>query len=324
MVVSPPPPDSGPLLEACMGAGATLVAIIGGLLVTRYITLESELQASQDRLKSEEARLAEAEDDLRSAKDELRRAEVEYVLDENDVYKYLQSVVVNDGQVEVSKVRNLASVTEFSDEDLLSTLKAWRDEMAKAVGHPNLWNSIPTDKVQLDSWSEFRRGKQLPVSVEIIWEALYNLIADELEERARSHVSYLTPTSMRGIIGSNGVQMAKEIERLRGFVDVARAQTDRQRVETSMAREARARISRPPGLAAGLVVLALLTLATVVVPILFLAPTPATLSYGGGVGIVALFLAAVVVLFGYMTWHVYRLRKLSQSSDGSKDGRQAG
>jgi type II secretory pathway component PulM len=59
------------------GAGATLVAIVGGLLVTRYITFESELQPARERLLSSEARLAEANKGLAEVEDELRTSEIE-------------------------------------------------------------------------------------------------------------------------------------------------------------------------------------------------------------------------------------------------------
>jgi hypothetical protein len=59
------------------------------------------------------------------------------------------------------------------------------------------------------------------------------------------------------------------------------------------------------------VVLAFLTLMSVVVPVLYLAPSPAELTYGQAVAIVASFFLGILVLFAYMAHHVYRLRSLS-------------
>jgi sterol desaturase/sphingolipid hydroxylase (fatty acid hydroxylase superfamily) len=156
--------------------------------------------------------------------------------------------------------------------------------------------------------------------IEPVWAGTYDIIATRLEERARrDDLAKLSTVSMRGLVDSS-IYDAQQEQRLVRLVDEARAVADRQNVETRAAREARSMISRPPGLAAGLVVLALLTAATVVVPLLFLAPTPATLSYGGGVAIVALFLAAVVLLFGYMVSHVYRIRTLSSDRNRQPSG----
>jgi hypothetical protein len=249
--------------------------------VTRYITLESELQATQDRLSSAETRLAKAEKDLLQAEDDLRRYEIEGALDEEAMLDRLYEAAREGSSVGVPEVRGLADLNRFSDEQVAPVLDAWKREAEKVIAQTDLWNSIPTGESSLDPWSEFRRGRQLPISVEQVWAGFYDKVAEALEELARKQETFRLLTVSNRIISSSSVYNTQDRNRLRGIVDEAREQADRQRVETAAARDARSRISRPPGLAAGLVVLALLTVANVVVPVLFLVPTPATLSYGG-------------------------------------------
>jgi hypothetical protein len=282
-----------------MGAGATLVAIIGGLLVTRYITLESQLQAANERLLSTEARLDEVNTALAEAQTDLRNYRIAAALENPRVFRTLiAAAAANEARsIEVSTFRGLADLKPFTDDQLSPVLDAWLEETKYASAE--LSNSFPKES-PAPEWTSFSRGRQLPIRIEQVWAGVYDILASRREiDRARS-----------------SIYDAQEEQRLVRLVDQAHAAAVRLTVETEAAHEARSMISRPPGLAVGLVVLAVLTCATVVPSLLLLAPTPATLSYGEGAAIVALFLAAVVLLFGYMVFHVYRLRKLS--SDGRR------
>jgi len=82
------------------GAGATLGEIVGGLLVTRYITLESELQAARERLLSSEALLAEANTGLAEVEDELRTYQIADALEHDDVIRTLLGTAVIDCSID--------------------------------------------------------------------------------------------------------------------------------------------------------------------------------------------------------------------------------
>lgn len=308
-----------------MGAGATLVAIIGGLLVTRYITLESELQAAQERLASAKTRLADAAKDLAEAEAEQHRYEITGELEHEAVVSRLIKAALDGNTMSISEVRDLTDLETFTDEEISVVLDLWNAEARKAVDH-ELWLSVPIAH-DLDTWSDFKRARKLPIAVDQVWSGVYDIVAGGREEEAQkrdeaaknnlpfSVSSFATLRIRSRLLSNDGTFNRDDRNRLVRLTDEARALTDSLRVEVAAAQDARSRISRPPGLAAGLVVLALLTIATVVVPVLFLVPTPATLTHREGVAVVATFLSAVVVLFGYMIWHVIQLRQLSSTKD---------
>jgi hypothetical protein len=69
--------DPTPFLSTIAGASSGLVAIVGGLLVARFVSLDSEQQGAQRVLDDAEARLAIAWQRARDAADRLLRWDVQ-------------------------------------------------------------------------------------------------------------------------------------------------------------------------------------------------------------------------------------------------------
>jgi hypothetical protein len=106
------PVDPAPFLSTVILASAALVAIVGGLLVARFVGLDSDQQTSRKLLADAEDRLTIAIRRAALAREDLTRWDVEDFLDENDVAAALAT-----GQSDVSELRKLAS-TRLSDDEL--------------------------------------------------------------------------------------------------------------------------------------------------------------------------------------------------------------
>lgn len=106
------PVDPASFLSTVILASAALVAIVGGLLVARFVGLDSDQQASRKLLVDAEDRLTIAARRAALARQDLIRWHAEDFLDDNDVAAALAS-----GQSDVSELRELAS-TRLSDDEL--------------------------------------------------------------------------------------------------------------------------------------------------------------------------------------------------------------
>src|SRR3569833_4243717 len=69
--------DPTPFLSTAIQTSAGMVAIVGGLLVARFISLESEQLGAEQLIEEAEGRLAGAEERARNEKRTLRRYEAE-------------------------------------------------------------------------------------------------------------------------------------------------------------------------------------------------------------------------------------------------------
>lgn len=77
------------LLSALAQASAALVAIVGGLLVSRYVVLHAEQQAARRRLDDLRRTLDLAAENATQARRDLDSYDVDRYLDDDDVYEEL-------------------------------------------------------------------------------------------------------------------------------------------------------------------------------------------------------------------------------------------
>ncbi len=301
--------DSGPLLETCTAAGATLVAIVGGLLVARYVTLEAELQAAADRVTETEARLSAAEDSRTAAIAELQSFDVEWELDDSEIQTKILAAVRRDDPVTVEQLRALADFDNTPDETIESVLEKWNAEARRVVDADRFWDAIP-DGPKHQTWPEFKRGRNIITEVDELWQTYYD--AKVAQKKRKASLGSFVPIAAFRPPTAWQPNARKRLVQIR---DETVGKAEALKAELRLADENRARISRPPGLRLGLVVLGFLTVASVVVPVLYLAPSPAELSYREATFIVASFFLGILVLFGYMGYHVYRLHSLGRERD---------
>jgi len=118
------PVDPAPFLSTVILASAALVAIVGGLLVARFVGLDSDQLTSRKLLADAEDRLAIATKRAALARQNLLRWRAQDFLDEDDVAAALAA-----GKADAGELRKLAS-TRLSDDELRSVVGQAAEDVA--------------------------------------------------------------------------------------------------------------------------------------------------------------------------------------------------
>lgn len=301
--------DSGILLSTCAGAGATLVAIVGGLLVSRYLTLESESLGAKKLVQSLEEKLHRAQNQADASQHSYERFALHEALTEDDILEEFLAAVPNGG-LSSKVVATKLSGEEFSADAVTEAAEEFNVEAKRARAFN--WALVPHQDEHA-YWDDFAGQHNIHPEIDEMWEFLYIEICKQrpsAEEKPYFNVPPIDPATM-GIVSIPEQNRRRDIRnRLTDARDVDRAEVRRLVAALAVAVTERDSLEQPPGLVSGLVVLALLTVTSVVIPVLLLAPTPATLTYGESTAVVGLFIGGIVTLFVYLGSHVHRLRVL--------------
>jgi hypothetical protein len=146
------PVDPAPFLSTVILASAALVAIVGGLLVARFVGLDSDQQTSRKLLGDAEDRLTIATKRATLAREDLARWHAEDFLDENDVAEALAT-----GQSDVSELRKLAS-TRLSDNELRGVVALAVADVASFRGWLSQDPVLDRIRAAGYEWRTFRRA----------------------------------------------------------------------------------------------------------------------------------------------------------------------
>ena len=304
----------------CATVGAAVVAIVGGLLVSRFVTLDSAQEGADRRVAELRTRLENATVDAEAATRELLHHDIEYALDDDAVYDALiESYFIDQSanprvDVPMTILRELTDLDGLSEREVELVIKQIAEEMTKALSRLSLM--VPKE-VEQEQWSEFKRGKQLPVERDPVWMAAYEYISDLQREAAQAvkaknmpfgfnlPAAMVIPQSAFSRMGNHNQDARR---RLRELLDGVKAEECAVGRQLAIALEDRAGIIKPKGLISGLVVLLYLAAVSIVLPVVLLTPAPAQLSDTQAIIVSAFFLSGVLVLFVYMGWLALRLR----------------
>lgn len=305
--------DSSALLSTCAGAGATLVAIVGGLLVSRYLTLETEALSAKKLVGSLEDKLQDARVRAQESQYNHEVFELREALTEDDsLAAFIRAVP--DGGLKADVVAADLGWEELSSEALSEAVALFNAEAARVAAFD--WDLVPHAE-RHDYWEDFARQHGVRPEVGEMWEFFYVEVCNErpaVYQTGNFTIPMMDPASL-GIVSVPEQNRRRDVRnRLIDARDVDRAEVRRLEVDLAAAVTARESLDQPPGLVVGLLVLSFLTITSVIVPVLFLAPAPASLTYRQGVAVVGLFVTGIVVLLAYFGSHVYRLLRLSREA----------
>ena len=163
--------DPAPFLSTIVVTSAALVAIIGGLLVARFVGLDSDLRASRKILTSARGRLGLARDRAQAAWRDILRWDAEGFFGAPEVVE----AVVDKRVVSPAELMRMASWPHDADE-----LVPFVTEVAEEAGRAR--EAIPPRFRSDDGfWGDFRRRcPDLPeVRWPRVWEHVYDSIAEE-------------------------------------------------------------------------------------------------------------------------------------------------
>jgi hypothetical protein len=179
------PVDPTSFLSTVILASAALVAIVGGLLVARFVGLDSDQQTSRKLLADAEDRLAIATKRGALARQNLIRWRAQVFLDENDVAAALAV-----GETEIGELRKLAS-TRLSDDELRSIVGQAGADIASLRGWLSQDQVLDRIRAAEYTWRDFRRESDdmptlyYPQLARLVFEDLAGRLAEDDAERER-------------------------------------------------------------------------------------------------------------------------------------------
>ncbi len=305
--------DPTPFLSTIAGTSSGLVAIVGGLLVARFVSLDSEQQGAQR------------------------------VLDDRSVMEAILG-----GVTDMTELRRQGDhQTRLTDEQLAPFVEGVRGELARA--HQILEGVVPDSRdVEDAGWDAFRRSMpSLPrTDWELAWEVVFDQLCDrraverEAAEWARAaertreaerlravgfpafpafaglpvlsvpRIPALSPRLLAGMSNTDWRAIrARRRDELVASHERGQQQVEDLEGEVRRLRQARDAIVRPQGLGWGLGILGYFAVVGVVVPILLMSRGPKDLTALMGTLVVAGFCSGLVALLGYMAILALRLSR---------------
>ena len=177
------------LLSALTQATAALIAIVGGLLVSRYVALHAEQQAAVRRVDDLRRRGLEAETREQTARRELDLYYVDDFLDADDIFEtalarsfrptVADALTAGDGED-----------TSLNQELLAIRLRELSDELEHAFRA--LDALVPAGKVH-ERWLDFKRQNNFEIAHRNAWEWMYEQLCESRRASARKAEEEATP-----------------------------------------------------------------------------------------------------------------------------------
>lgn len=193
--------DPNWLLSALAQSSAALIAIVGGLLVSRYVTLHAEQQAAERRVNDLVRRQSVAAEALAEAETRLAQHRVDEVLDDHDVFEaIMQAVFKADPETVLRAVDQ--SGRDLDAQKFAATLHALNGEAERAADE--LSESVPVS-MEHPTWPTFRRAHDFRVANERLWEWMYDTLCDSRTAQAREEdraARKRAGNAMGGVLGA--------------------------------------------------------------------------------------------------------------------------
>lgn len=302
--------DPAPFLSTIAASSAAMVAIIGGLLVARFVTLQSEQEGAQRVLDDAEARLGKARDRATEAADRWYDWRV------GEFFGRDVRDAIGKGTTDIAALRRIGGWTSLSDEELQRAIDVCTSEFAAArtaLSALDLTGARRTAK----GWDEFRDST--PQLTEILWDSVWEACYIELlvPPQPPSQIfggmdfPIIPPIRDSGLVAIE----ARRRDARKADVDRTQQQVEDLEGEVLRLKQAHDRIARPKGLAWALVILALFTGAGVIYPIWLMSRAPKDLTHDMGVTVFWLFCGGLVVLLGYMGVLALRLSGVGRRAE---------
>jgi hypothetical protein len=315
--------DPNWLMSTTAQCAAAIVAIVGGFLVSRVISIQSGDSTTRRRLGEAGVR----HDSLVAARD-LQRALL-LRLDANDVLaENLRHIFSEDGQVTARDLLARTPSARWTTEQMESFLETRLQVIREAFA---AFSGVPLAEFETFEWAAVRAATQLQ-SLSEADNALYSFVYNEFERRARherlERESARFPYGARlDIDGPSIVESTAEVNR-RDDAATALANVEREialvESEQDYLRDSLRDLPASRDLWFGLGVLALFACSGVVLPIVMIAVVgdDGPLSFDSKVTVIAGFAVGLVALAAYLVVQILRLtRRSTESTVGGDIGR---
>lgn len=316
------------LLSAIAQSAAALIAIVGGLLVSRYVSLHAEQQGARRRADDLRRRWSEAEDQLIERKGDLDLHQVDEFLDDNVVF---QAILDAGGEATVDQVLSEmdADVADLNRDVLEERFATLQDELVQAV--LKLLPDVPQQEDH-ETWVDFKRNRDLPIGNRSAWEWVYEKACDEKRREAKKEAAKGKPftssyddTAIRRIVQQAssqgyGIRAAvtsqhavAHVNALRERIEATQAEVRALQQEHRLAEELFDATRQPEGFGLALQVLATLATLGMGTPVALMAFSPTTMPAPLRALVVALFFSGVALLLRFLFVYAYYLRGVRRS-----------
>ncbi|MCD4533563.1 hypothetical protein LRP67_05665 [Nocardioides sp. cx-169] len=304
----PDPADVNWLLSALAQASAALVAIVGGLLVSRYVSLHAEQQAAGRRVADLRRRVAEVETEVKAARLARDVEDIDWFLYDPRVYDEIR---VRDFEPTILNVVDATGGygTDLDQDLMTERLAALAADLKDAF--TIMWPLVPAGGSQ-PSWIEFRRRTGVEAGDDDAWEWAYDFICEHRKRAAgnRNPFAALGGQAMRPMSRRDQVHLAALRNRVERAEDEARALAQERR----LAEETFDATRQPEGFRLGLQVLSVLSVLGMGVPVVLMAFVQYSLPWWGRSLTVAVFFVGVALLLRFLFVYAAFLRE-----DGGRD-----
>ncbi|MEU1596042.1 hypothetical protein ABZ468_25095 [Streptomyces sp. NPDC005708] len=309
------PTDPAPFLSTITTASSALVAIVGGLLVARFVTLGSEQEGAQRVLTDAEARLKA----VKTRAEEAHRKRLHFDLDR--FFSKEVIVAVSNGVVDAAGLREVGWSSALTDAEIEHYAAVVAEELARAeeACRALLFSG---EMPEPSGWDDFRRSHpELQIKIEEAWAIKFaTLTAPPVRSRNLPGLGFShLPAMVTRPSLSDTLMLQRGMRRDALKAQEERSQQQLEDLEGDVARlrQAREAIVRPKGLALGLLILSFFTVVGVVVPLFIMSTAPRDLTSTMAGTVFVLFMAGLVALLGYMTVLALRLQASRSRGDGT-------
>lgn len=308
------------ILSSTVQSGAALVAIVGGLLGSRYVALDAEQQAARRRLDQVKARLESARTRVTNAREGLGNFGVRGLLDREECY---EAIFDSDSRMTIDE---LLEETQLDDKDvprdvLEEHFYLLRDEVGLAK---KTLSSLIDETGTTGDWGSFRRSRKSANSHYAAWKWTYDHVSEILKARRREEERKSRNTYDFGSV-LNSADMSRftipaAIRTVSAGTE-SRLITAKEDAESEVARlegELRAAsmhvddVAQPEGFSLALSVLAYISVVSIVVPTGLMTLGPIALPQWSRILVALLFFSGVGLLMRYLFVYAAYLRQPSK------------
>lgn len=311
--------DPNWLLSAVAQSTAALVAIVGGLIVSRLIGLSSERSALERQLRH----LRDRRDTLEVETAGRREWLVSDDLKLSEVMDWVIAIFETDGDMTDENLLEVAAPGRWEPADYAPHLEEIRQIVADAVAaYEPVRDLIGADSPMPLTFAEMIRTTEVEAPenswVQGIWEKVWDLWRRRERQRTRKamgDVASLFAHSMglgeamsaRMLVPPPAIPDVRRHQEERDYVSVV-AQLESTKQEIKRLSEDLEDVVQPPGLWQGFWVLSAFAVVGIVLPVVVMATLPRELHVGLRAAVVLLFVAGLVALLGYIAWFAQQLR----------------
>lgn len=304
------------LLSSIAQGSAAMIAIVGGLLVSRYVGLHAEQEAARRRVTDLHARQASADARKTEFVAALEGMNVDELINQWDVY---DAIVAANLELPLDQLFALTgkSRADFDGNRVRQGLDAIVNEMGQAI--PRLHKLVPTTKTH-PSWSQFYSAHHdLPVGNVDVWEWAYDHTCDDARKQARAAMS-AQDRLMSGIAAAGfnpqdfptftpRSDLPSRRRQLTDRIEAADADSRAAREEAKLAREALDASRQPAGFSLAIQVLTVLAILGIALPVIVMGFEVTTLPEWLRAGVIVVFFAGVGLLLRYLFVYASFLRE---------------